>query len=162
QSLGMEIIQATVLVSDVRGYTALSENLPAHTVAEMLQRWFAVCTEIVETNGGEIDKYIGDSVMAFWRGRETAEDAVRAALEIQRTTSVLSSEWKHGTAHPWRCKTSLNTGEVLCGTVGIGDARKLTVLGDAVNVAFRLNDVASEAGEEITLGKDTAEAVKEK
>lgn len=159
----MRAVIVTVLLADVSGYTRMSEQVPGREVAEMLQRWFSEVSEVVTTFGGEVDKYIGDCVMALWRGsfQTAAEQAVlagRAAEAILKLTEQLSQSpgWPHREEFPWRCRISLNTGEALLGTLGGSGSRDFTVLGDTVNVAFRLNDLAGTLRQEVILSAGTA------
>ncbi len=159
----MRAVVVTVLLADVTGYTRMSEQVPGREVAEMLQRWFSDVSDVVTSFGGEVDKYIGDCVMALWRGSaQTAEAqavlAGRAAISILKLTQGLSEGplWPHRSQFPWRCRISLNTGEALLGTLGGAGSRDFTVLGDTVNVAFRLNDLAGTLNEDVIISADTA------
>ncbi|MCB0323942.1 MAG: adenylate/guanylate cyclase domain-containing protein [Bdellovibrionales bacterium] len=168
QTAQLAAVVVTVLVVDVCGYTKLSETLPPKDVAEMMNVWFQEVSEIVRKHGGEVDKYIGDCVMALWRGThanatELARQAVRAGMEMtQKTKEMSESEiWMHRHEHPWSCRIALNTGEALMGTVGGAGRRDFTVLGDTVNVAFRLESVAKQKGTDFIVSKATAERVME-
>ncbi len=158
----------TVLVADIVGYTKLSELLPPEDVTRTLQYWFERMTQIIGEFDGKVDKYMGDCVMAFWRGtdlnaRILAIEAARAAVEIKKETRLLSEspKWPHGDLYDWDCRVSLNTGQVMIGTVGARGSRDYTVLGDTVNVAFRLNTVAGARGYDFVLGDTTAKHIDE-
>ena len=158
----------TVLVADIRDYTKMSETLPANDLIEMLQLWFHHAAEVVAEFGGEIDKYIGDCVMALWRSPEEvakryAVDACKAALALRERTLELSNctQWIHRDRFPWRCRISLNTGKALIGAVGARGSRDFTVLGDTVNIAFRLDAIGGQLGHDFMLGETTAELAKE-
>ncbi|MCB0325631.1 MAG: adenylate/guanylate cyclase domain-containing protein [Bdellovibrionales bacterium] len=165
QSAAMRAVLVTVLVADIAGFTSMSQSVPAKEVADMLDVWFGETTEIVERHGGEIDKYIGDCVMALWRHdvdavEEGGINAVQAARDILLVTEQLAqSKWQHQAGHPWRCRVALNTGEALIGSIGSKGARDFTVLGDTVNVAFRLEGVAAVKGWTLALSRSTAELV---
>jgi adenylate cyclase len=159
-------VDITVLVADVSGFTNFSEQLAPNDVAAMLQLWFSRVSETVEEFGGEVDKYIGDCVMALWRGSEAdahrlASHAADAGLAIVERTDVLSASgvWAYHASNPWRCRVSLNSGEALMGTLGGARARDFTVLGDTVNLAFRLNDLAGKIDRKIVIGAATAKLV---
>jgi adenylate cyclase len=162
---GMKRVVVTVLLADVCSFTKFSEQLPPDDVASMLQLWFGRVSEAVEEFGGEVDKYIGDCVMALWWGvRRDAQDpashAARAALAIRERTDALSAgSWIYHPSSPWRCRISLNTGAALMGTLGGTRARDFTVLGDAVNVAFRLNDLAGKIDQDIVISAETARLI---
>lgn len=166
QAARMAAVAVTVLIADICGYTKLSEALPGQEVAAILHLWFERIGKVVTRYGGEVNKYLGDCVMAVWQAGEkgqefTATEAVKAALEIRTLTNALSesAEWKYGDKYPWRCRVALNTGEALVGTVGGAGARDFTVLGDTVNVAFRLKKVATQLDKDLVLSGATAERV---
>jgi adenylate cyclase len=161
----MKEVVVTILLADVAGYTKFSEQLAPTHVATMLQLWFSRVSETVEEHGGEVDKYIGDCVMALWRGsradeRTLANRAAAAALAIlERTDALSGGDWVYHENWPWRCRISLNSGEALQGTLGGARARDFTVLGDTVNVAFRLNDLAGKIHQDIVLSAETARLI---
>lgn len=160
----MLAIFVTVLVADVCNYTKLSQLLPAQDVAGALGRWFERVAEIVRSHGGTVDKYIGDGVMALWHGSDKAacaEAAVRAGVAIAQEAERFSSgTWAHSSTIPWRCRVALNSGEALMGTLGQDNVREFTVLGDTINLVFRLEDVAGLLSREVVLGERTAELVR--
>lgn len=145
----------TIVFADVVGFTALSERFAPEEVKEIIDGCFETMTEVVEKHGGVVDKYIGDCVMAvFGVPRSTdndAERAVQAALRLQQAVA------KYGLRRRGRIKLSLrigiNTGRVFAGRVGGGARRDFTVMGDAVNVASRLQAAAPETS--IVIGRDT-------
>ena len=156
----------TVLVADVCSYTKMSEVLPPQDMTKMLQLWFELMSNIITESGGKIDKYIGDAVMAFWRGTDMnapilAIEATKAAVKIKEETLALSAgpHWNHAEAYDWDCRISLNTGQVMIGTIGGRGSRNHTVLGDVVNVAFRLITVAGNRGYDFVIGNKTAEHI---
>ncbi len=156
----------TILVADICNYTKMTETLPAEDMTRILQFWFEQCAKIIEDHGGRVDKYIGDCVMAFWRSTDMnapfrAEDAVSAGIAIKEATRALSAsdKWAYRDHADWDCRLSLNTGQVMMGKIGGRGARDFTVLGDVVNVAFRLNSVAGSRGYDFVLGNVTAKHV---
>jgi adenylate cyclase len=162
----MKEVVVTILLADVVSYTNISEQLPPAKVASMLQLWFHRVSETVEEYGGEVDKYIGDCVMALWRGSRADEQslatgAAEAALAILEATNALSAggDWTYHASNPWRCRISLNSGEALQGTLSGSRTRDFTVLGDTVNVAFRLNDLAGKIQQDIVLSAETARLI---
>ncbi len=144
----------TVLFADVSGFTALSENMDAEDVANLVNRLWMRADRIIQEYGGRVDKHIGDAVMALW-GAETAreddaERAVRAALKIQ-------TAFKENTAQlPIRLKVGINSGPVLLSE--IGTQGEFTAMGDTVNTASRL--VHSAKGGETLIAHDTYELVR--
>lgn len=165
----LRAVEVTVLLADVVSYTRMSQALPTDDVARMLRVWFERVGPIIERFGGEIDKYIGDCVMAIWRSNrdgavQAAESAVRAGLEIIEDTNRLNdaSLWGHSVQFPWRCRTALNSGTALFGNVGTTDQRNYTVLGDAVNIAFRVESLAGKLNANMLAAEHTANLIKER
>ncbi|MFN8390315.1 MAG: adenylate/guanylate cyclase domain-containing protein [Bdellovibrionota bacterium] len=164
----LQTVEVTVLLVDIVGYTRHSQELPADAVAKMLRSWFELVGPIIVDHGGEIDKYIGDCVMALWRGSaatvtKKATSAVEAAIDIIRKTKELglSENWPYSASHPWFCRAALNSGTALFGAVGAGDRRNYTVLGDAINVAFRIESLAGKLKTDVILSQNTAVHVKD-
>lgn len=162
QNAGMKVVNVTVLLADIRGYTKMSQTLPSTEVAAALQAWFRQINQIVQQYGGQVDKYIGDCVMALWVGQashpqQAACSAAQAAQEILRLTHNFSQhEWSYHASYPWICRVALNTGSALSGSLGTREAREFAVLGDSINVAFRLEGIASKLNTESILGATTA------
>ena len=162
----MRQVVMSILVAKVCDFTAYSEQRAPNDMAAMLQRWFARVSETVEEFGGEVDKYNGDCVMALWPGLEThardlASQAAEAALAILVRTSALSASgvWAYHATNPWRCHIALNSGVALLRTLGGARARDFTVLGETVNVAFRLNELAGKVEPKILIGAATASLI---
>jgi adenylate cyclase len=145
--------RVSVLFADLEGFTAFSEEAGPERVSALLEEYFAAAIPAVRAHGGETDKLIGDAIMAVFNKRgdqpDHAERAVRAALALQRTTGRVAG------AHPgWpRFRAGVNTGEAHVGVVGAVGSREHTALGDAVNLASRLEGQAR-AGE-VVIGPDT-------
>ena len=128
-----------VLFSDIRGYTAFSENVAPEVVVEMLNQYLDAQTVIVERHGGDVDKFIGDAVIAVFQGPDMERNAVACGLEIQRALADLLE------AHPeWNLHVGLGiaAGEVVMGAIGARERLDFTVLGGVVNLASRLCDAA--------------------
>jgi adenylate cyclase len=152
--LGGQRRRATMLFSDIRGYTAFSERVDPEVVVEMLNLYFQHQAEIVQRHGGDVDKYVGDQLLAVFQGENMVENAVRAAIHIQENTAELSRE------HPeWGLALGIgiHAGDVVMGAMGSTDRMDYTVLGDNVNLAARL---CSHAGAgRILLSESAREAV---
>ncbi len=137
-----EEVEATVLFSDVRGFSALAEDLPARELAELMARHLAAMADVVRDHGGTIDKFAGDSVMAVFGAPDPlpghADRALRCALAMQARQAELNAEDEVGGRPPLAMGVGVNTGIVIAGTVGGGGRLEYTVVGDAVNVAQRL------------------------
>jgi class 3 adenylate cyclase len=147
--------EISVLFADLAGFTAFSERHDPREVSEMLNQYFdVVIPPLVRVHGGEVDRIIGDAVMATFNRRgdqpDHARQAARAALEIQRTTAGIAAR------HPgWpRFRVGVNTGPAVVGMVGAAGGRTHTAIGDAVNVAARLESHAPVGS--VVVGPETA------
>ena len=150
--------EVSVLFADLAGFTSFSEGRQPREVTQMLNAYFEVAIPpLVREHGGEIDRLIGDAIMATWGTRgdqpDHAERAVNAAAALQMETARLAAE------HPdWpRFRAAVNTGEALVGVVGAESGRSYTVIGDTVNVAARLESRAPTGG--VVVGGATLRAV---
>lgn len=127
--------RAAVLFSDIRGYTAFSEQVPPEVVVEMLNNYLDLQAGIIERHDGDVDKFVGDEVVAVFQGEAMERRAVLAGLEIQRALEGLLE------AHPdWSLHVGVGVaaGEVVMGTIGSRERLDFTVLGRIVNLAARL------------------------
>jgi adenylate cyclase len=162
-SMQGESREMSVLFSDVRNFTALSENLAPAELSAMLNTYLTRITEIIHTHHGTIDKYIGDAVMAFWgaplANTQHATDAVKAALAMNAALPKLRDEF---TARGWPALSigaGLNSGTMNVGDMGSQFRKAYTVLGDAVNLASRLEGLTKVYGVSILIGEDTRRVV---
>jgi class 3 adenylate cyclase len=149
---------ATVLFADLSGFTELSERTDPEEVRSMVDRCMQLMGEVVDNFGGSVDKIIGDALMAVFGAPVAHEDdptrAVRAALELQRHASESAEDFAG-----LHLRVGINTGEVVFGPVGPEGRRELTVMGDTVNTAARLQTAAPRAG--VLVGEDTYQASRE-
>jgi class 3 adenylate cyclase len=150
--------EVSILFADLEGFTRFAEGRPPREVSEMLNAYLEVAIPpIVSEHGGEIDRLIGDAIMATWGTRGDQPDhaarAVRAAADLQRETRRIAD------ANPgWpRFRVAVNTGEALVGVLGVESGRSYTVIGDTVNVAARLESEAPAGG--VVIGGETLRAV---
>jgi adenylate cyclase len=155
----------TVLFSDVRNFTALSEKLPPRELSAMLNAYLTTMTQIIHDNRhGTIDKYVGDAIMAFWGAPEAnpehARGAVEAALAMQQRMPSLAEEFTSRGWPAFSIGIGLNTGTMSIGDMGSKFRKAYTVLGDAVNLASRLEALTKEYGVGIIAGENTARAVR--
>jgi class 3 adenylate cyclase len=152
ESEGGERRWVTVMFADLSGFTALSERTDPEEIRSMVDRCMSEMGEVVERFGGSVDKVIGDALMAVFGAPVAHEDdserAVRAALEIQRRASEEADDFGG-----LRVSIGVNTGEVIFAPVGPAGRRELTVMGDAVNTAARLQ--AGAAPETVLVGRET-------
>jgi class 3 adenylate cyclase len=145
----------SVLFADLQGFTTFSEHHEPHEVSTMLNEYFGVAIPpVVEQYGGQVDRLVGDALMVTFNTRgdqpDHPERAARAALAIQQVTGEVAAE------HPqWpRFRVGVNTGEAAVGLLGTAGGRTFTVIGDAVNLAARLEGAASVG--EVLIGAETA------
>jgi adenylate cyclase len=171
--LGGERRELTVLFSDIRGFTTLSERFARdpEALTRLLNRYLTTMTEAIQAAQGTIDKYIGDAIMAFWGaplpvGRH-AEAACRAALAMRERLGRFNAEiaaehlGDNLIFEPLRMGIGINTGECFVGNLGSDQRFNYSVLGDAVNVASRLEGRSKAYGIDIVLGETTRAAVPE-
>jgi class 3 adenylate cyclase/DNA-binding NarL/FixJ family response regulator len=155
-------VEVTVLFSDIRGFSTLAEHVPARDVAAVVGRHLSAMAEVVLAHGGTIDKFQGDAVMAVFGAPDPqpdhAERALRCALAMQARQEELNAEgWGVPGLPPLHVGIGVNTGLVIAGTVGGGGRLEYTVVGDAVNVASRLQAEA-EGGEIVAAAATVAAA----
>jgi adenylate cyclase len=157
----------TVVFSDIRGFTTISEKLDPHVLLELLNEYLTPMTDIVVSDHqGTLDKYIGDAIMAFWGAPTPQPDhalrACRAALSMLERLGTLRARWKERGLPDIDIGIGINTGPMSVGFVGSQDRfYNYTVLGDAVNLASRLEGANKEYGTRIILGPATYEDVKD-
>ncbi len=155
----------TVLFADLVGFTSWSEKMPAETLARMLTEFFTLASEEVFASGGTIDKFIGDAVMAFFGApldqADHADRAVMAALRIREGVTVWNRARAERGELPLEVRIALNTGDAIVGDIGSHRRVDYTVLGNAVNVAARMEEFVAQPGD-VVIGPATYEAVREK
>lgn len=153
--------ELTVLFADIRNFTTISEHLSAADLKSMLNQYFTPITKIIFDHEGTIDKYVGDMVMAFWgapiEDDQHAHHAILAALEMQRITEVISTEFMARGLPEIKIGVGLNSGTMNVGDMGSSYRRAYTVLGDAVNLGSRLESITKFYGAGILVGERTAE-----
>ena len=158
-SLGSTRRLVTVLFSDIRGFTTLSERLEPEQVAEMLREYLSEMTEIVFKHGGTVDKYIGDCVMALYNAPfedpDHAVKAVRTGLEFQEKTLEVSRRWEDKLGVTIRNGVGINTGEAVVGTMGSRQRLEYTAIGDTINLGARLESITKEYGVGIIVSEYT-------
>jgi adenylate cyclase len=155
----------TVLFADLVGFTSWSEKMGAGDMARLLTRFFTLASEAIFSQDGTIDKFIGDAVMAFFGAPTDQPDhavrAVAASLKIQEEMAAWNKERLAQGQAPIEARIALNTGEAIVGEIGSERRVDYTVLGNAVNVAARMEEFVAGAGD-IVIGPGTYEAVKDR
>lgn len=153
---GGSVHELSVMFIDIAGFTGLSERL-GDRVVPLLSRYLDVTSEIIVANGGTIDKFIGDAVMAFWGAPQPQSDhaarCCRAALACRR--AIASSGLVDDLGQPLQIRIGINSGRILVGNIGSELRLNYTVIGDAVNVASRLEGANKSYGTQILIGETT-------
>ena len=153
--------ELTILFSDIRGFTTLSERMSPEEVVRLLNPYLAAMTAIIHRNGGTVDKYEGDAIIAFFGEPiphpDHAVRAVRTAIEMQRELEDLNREWQQAGVYSGDLEMGigLNTGEVFVGLLGSEQRINYTVIGDAANLAARLQEMTKEHGDPILISGET-------
>lgn len=151
------IKKVTVLVADIRGFTTLSENVDIRVLTKMMTEWFHKVTDIIALHGGVIDKFIGDCVFAIWESdfneADSVQKSLQAALAINDVTEALNSDVAEVTE-----KLSLGVG-INTGIASMGIGQDATALGDAVNIAFRLESATKELGVDVVMSESSYSSV---
>ncbi|MEC7121047.1 MAG: adenylate/guanylate cyclase domain-containing protein [Pseudomonadota bacterium] len=154
-----ETQEMTVLFSDIRSFTSISEGLTAEALKKMLNRYFTPITRTIFEHEGTIDKYVGDMVMAFWnaplRDPHHAEHAIDAALSMLSLTEQLKQAFKSEGLPEINIGIGINTGLMNVGDMGSSYRRAYTVLGDAVNLGSRLESITKFYGVKLLVGERT-------
>ena len=162
--LGGEERRLSVLFSDIRGFTTISESLSPQALVKLMNDYLTPMTDIVLKHGGTIDKYMGDAIMAFWGAPVWQEDhqvrACRAALEMLEKLAVLQVEWEKQGIPRLDIGVGISTGKLTVGNMGSTTRFDYTVMGDSVNLGSRLEGLNKEYGTHIIVPKYTYEDVK--
>ncbi len=141
-----ETRETTILFADIRGFTAMTENVDAHEIVALLNDYFEMMVEVLFKHGGTLDKYVGDEVMALFgvpiANPDSPIAAVTCAVEMQRALSEFNRTREAEGQAPVYAGIGINTGEVVYGAIGSSRALQYTVIGDAVNTAARLCSLA--------------------
>ncbi|MCC7518684.1 MAG: FHA domain-containing protein [Verrucomicrobiae bacterium] len=155
----------TILVVDIRSYTAMSEALAPERLSRVVGRWFQQAQEVIERHGGSIDKFLGDAAMAFWLKARTEGDSRHAVGPIQAAIELLGLATRFDRevsaeipSLGFRIGCGINCGQAILGNIGVDARRDFTVVGDSVNVAFRLEKLCKELKRPIVLSEETRKA----
>jgi adenylate cyclase len=140
--LGGDKRPVTVMFSDIRGFTSMSETMSPDSIAGLLSDYFTEMVDVIFSHGGTLDKFIGDAIMALWGApiphADDPDRAVRAAMGMQRLLATLNEKWTAEGRPTIGVGVGINFGEAFAGNIGSHLRLEYTVIGDAVNVASRL------------------------
>ncbi|MCU1347497.1 MAG: adenylate/guanylate cyclase with Chase sensor [Acidobacteria bacterium] len=157
--LGGERRDLTILFSDIRGFTSISEAAEPEEVVEMLNEYLTKMVEILLDHGGTLDKFIGDAVMGFWNApaddRDHALHSVQCAIAMIEETARIRARWETEGKASLRIGIGINTGDAVAGNIGAEQVWSYTVIGDAVNLASRLEGKNKDYGTEIIISEFT-------
>ena len=164
-NLGGENRVVTVSFSDIAGFTGIAETMSSEALVAHLGEYLALMSEEIQRSGGTVDKFIGDAVMAFWGAPSISPNhavaACVAALRCQQRLRELRPEWQARNQPLFPTRTGLHTGEVIVGNIGSPTRMNYTVMGDAVNLASRLEGLNKYYATEILVSEQTYEAVQD-
>ena len=159
--LGGETRTMTFMFSDIRGFTPISEKYKGNPagLTRLINRFLTRMTDIIISNGGTIDKFMGDCIMAFWNApldmKDHANRAVKSAVEMQKELKQLNKELKKEKLPEINIGIGINTGEALVGNMGSEQRFDYSVIGDDVNLASRLESSSKELGSTLVIGEKT-------
>lgn len=157
--LGGEKRELTIFFSDLQGFSSISEHLGPEDLTKLLNDYLTDMTDIILEEGGTLDKYEGDAIIAFWNAPlhqpDHAVRAVRAAVRCQRKLAERRSEFEERTGAVLKMRIGLNTGAVVVGNMGSRERFDYTVLGDAANLASRLEGANKALGTYLMIAEST-------
>jgi adenylate cyclase len=155
-----ENIEGTVAFIDICNFTAITEKEPADVVVKLLNRYFDVMVKEIIAQDGYIDKFMGDAIMAIFRGKFHLDRAIDACLAVRKQIEKLP-QLAEGLSFLPKLSIGINCGEMISGNIGSANLRRLdyTVIGDTVNTAQRLQSVAKQG--QIVISEDSYQKVKD-
>ncbi len=144
-SLGGKKVVLPVMFSDITDFTATSESLTSEQIMSSLSVYFDAISKVILESQGTIDKYIGDSVMAFWGAPHSVADPIKTAcMAALRADRICNKESKERGLPEWKTRFGIHVGEVIVGNIGTSERMNYTVIGDVVNTASRLTGINKE------------------
>lgn len=154
---GPRTLDATVLVSDLRGFTALCEGVPPHQIFAFLSELQGALARVIALNGGAVDKFMGDGMLAVFvlEGGDHPAQAVAAARGIREAVAALNARGL--LREPVRLGIGIHCGPLVAGYLGTGDRLEATIIGDTVNIASRLEALTKELAVDVVMSADVAE-----
>lgn len=164
-SMEGESREMTVLFSDVRGFTTISEGLDPKELSQLMNEFLTPLSRVISRHQGKVDKYMGDCIMAFWGAPnplpDHARQAILAGIEMQATLKALQPHFKERGWPEIHVGVGINSGRVSVGNMGSEVRVAYTVMGDEVNLASRLEGITKQYGVGIVVGENTRNAVQD-
>jgi adenylate cyclase len=155
--------EVVVFFSDIRGFTAFSENRKPEEVVAMLNEYFGVMVSIITRNGGVVDKFIGDAIMAIWGAPKStdrdSEKALRACIEMRQGLNDLNERRIARGEQPIMIGMGLHAGRAISGTIGSDERMEYTVIGNTVNTASRIEASTKAFGSDLLVSDDVIERI---
>jgi adenylate cyclase len=165
QALGGKRLELTVLFSDIRGFTTLSQELSPERVVAILNQYLTAMTEVIFQNRGTVDKFLGDGVMVLFGAPLTCPDApvraVNTAIQMQERLEELGANWEREGVGPLRIGIGIHTGDAIVGNIGSPRRMSYTAIGDTVNIASRLQDLTKTFDSSIIFSEAVYRCIKE-
>jgi adenylate cyclase len=167
QSLGGVTKRVTILFSDIRGYSKVSAKTEPHALVSHLKEYLTAMVECVFRFGGTLDKFMGDAVMAVWGNVHTggasndAVAAVRAGLAMREELERLNTKWRAKGLPEFQIGIALNYGPVVAGNIGSPQRMEFTVIGDAVNVTWKMQELTKKVSAELVVSKSVQSLIVE-
>ena len=159
-SLDVQMEEITLLVCDIRNYTAISESMSPNELSSLMAKWFKMATKAIEECQGTIDKFIGDAIMVRWSsvagksGHSSVTNALQAARKLDDICTQINTTVRQ-LPRPFKIGVGINTGLAVLRSIGGAGYREYTAIGDAVNMAFRFETESKRLGKNIVLGPDS-------
>jgi adenylate cyclase len=163
--LGGQRENVALIVTDLRGFTTMSEEMDSHQLVAQLNEYLSLMVDDIFSQRGSVDKFIGDAILAVWghvKSEGAARDvtlAIEAALLMKESLGRLNADWTNRGLKTFQMGIGVNFGEVIFGNIGSSRKMEPTVIGDAVNVASRLEGLTKDYGRDLLIGEGAADLV---
>jgi len=165
--LGGQRENVALIVTDLRGFTTMSEEMDSHQLVAQLNEYLSLMVDDIFSRRGSVDKFIGDAILAVWghvKSEGPAQDAtlaIEAAFLMKESLRRLNADWQGRGLKTFQMGIGINFGEVIFGNIGSSRKMEPTVIGDAVNVASRLEGLTKDYGRDLLVGEAAADLVKD-
>jgi adenylate cyclase len=158
--------EITALFTDVRGFTSIAESMEPDALMQQTSRYFTGVTDVILAQGGTVDKFIGDAVMAFWNApnpqTDHCERACRAALQAKTANQAINRQFEAEGLQPFHTRFGIHVGDAVVGNVGSSERMNYTVLGNVVNLAARLEGLNKRYETEILVSESVFQRIKDR